>query len=300
MVNVLLLGGRGFIGTNLAARLRASGNRVLIASRSAASGPSQVTLDVADTAAIMSLIEDEQICTVVHLASTLLPSCDGKAYLKDRDRIATPTIRLIDALAGQNTRLVFFSSGGTVYGADPRERCCESDACAPISFYGQLKLELETYIGFATRSSGLRSLIVRPSNPYGPHQALKGPQGLISVLMGKIERGEPLQVWGDGAAVRDYIHVDDLSDATARLIEREVDEGIVNIGNGVGHSLLEVVADVESALGRQVELEFRPARSADVPRVVLDISRIRSLIDFNPRPLKAGINDYARQLGMIA
>ena len=299
MANVLLLGGSGFIGTNLAARLRASGNHVIVASRSAGSSPSQVAVDLADTDTILALIERERIGTVVHLASTLLPACNGAAYFKDRDRIGTPTIRLVDALVGRNTRLVFFSSGGTVYGADPRERCGEDDACAPISHYGQSKFELETYIEFAVRSGSLRSLIVRPSNPYGRHQALKGPQGLISVLLGKLQHGESLEVWGDGSAVRDYIHVDDLADATARLIEPETDEGIVNVGSGAGHSLLDVVAVVESALGRQVELEFRPARSADVPRVVLDTSRIRSLIDFNPRSLEAGISDYARQLGMI-
>lgn len=296
---ILLLGGSGFIGTNLAGRLRASGNRVLIASRSSGTAPGRIAIDLADTAAILSLIEREHIGTVVHLASSLLPSSNEAAYFEDRERIVTPTLRLVDALAGRDTRLVFFSSGGTVYGAAPRERCGEDDPCAPISFYGQSKLELESHIGFAARSGGLRSLIVRPSNPYGLHQALNGPQGVISVALGKLQRGEPLEIWGDGSAVRDYIHIGDLVDATAQLIERGIDEAIVNIGSGTGHSLLDAVAVLERALGRQVDLMFRPGRSADVPRVVLDISRVQSLITFDPRPLETGITDYARQLGMI-
>ncbi len=151
---------------------------------------------------------------------------------------------------------------------------------------------------FLTRTAGLRALILRPSNPFGLHQPLDGAQGLISVLLGRVAAGRELEVWGDGSTIRDYIHIDDLVASVRDLIECGTTDSTLNIGSGAGHSLLEVVRIVEEVTGRSVPLDFKPARAADVPRLVLDVARLRGLGLHRSRPLAAGIRQYAASLGL--
>jgi UDP-glucose 4-epimerase len=281
---ILLLGGTGFIGINLARRLRAGGHHVIVTGRDG--------LPIGEAAAFAVA---EGLDTVVHLASALIPSSTEAAYREERVRIGEPTERLAAGLAGTGVRLVFLSSGGTIYGVTDRPFAREDDPCAPISWYGRAKLEAEEAIRAAP---GLRHLIARPSNPYGPHQRLGGAQGLVSAILGRLSEGRPLPVWGDGSSVRDYLHIDDLADTLAGLIERGVEGTTINLGSGTGHSLLEVVRTVEQVTGRAVALDFQPARAVDVPRLVLDVSRLRALGLHRARPLHEGVRDYAGALGM--
>ncbi len=303
---VLLLGGTGFIGTNLAQALLAAGHDVLVGGRGSRADrlPAAVEwvplpLDAVDDLA--ALVVRAGVDTVVHLASAMKPSSTLADYLVERDAVMTPAIRLASALATAGTRLIYFSSGGTIYGAGAggAGQAAEDDPCAPISFYGQSKLEMETHLRFLERTAGLRTLIVRPSNPYGPGQPLEGGQGLVSVLLGRIAERRGLEVWGDGSTVRDYIHIDDLVAAVRALIERDTAGTTLNIGSGAGHSLLDVVRIVEHVTGRPVPLAFKPARAADVPRLVLDVARLRDMGLHHSRPLTDGVRDYAASLGMI-
>jgi UDP-glucose 4-epimerase len=301
---LLLLGGTGFIGTNLSQVLATAGHDVLVAGHKVEAaqlpaGVQPVSLPLGAVEELVASIERERIGTVVHLVSALKPSSTLADYLAERDAVLTPTLRLASALAELGTRLVYFSSGGTIYGAASGDHA-EDDPCEPISFYGQSKLEVETHLRFLQRSRGLRLLIVRPSNPYGPHQALNGGQGLISVLFGRISEKSALEVWGDGSSTRDYLYIDDLVATVCALIERGVEGTTLNIGSGEGHSLLDVVRIVEQVTGRRVPLDFRPARTGDVPRLVLDVSRLRGMGLHRSRPLVEGIRTYAATLGLVS
>jgi UDP-glucose 4-epimerase len=291
---VLLLGGGGFIGVNLATRLRRAGHDVIVAGRTAHGDAQALPLSAVD--AIDALVAERRVDTVVHLASTLLPGSSEGDFLAEREHIAGPTAQLAGRLADRGVVLMFLSSGGTVYGVHASAAVAEDDPCHPISFYGQSKLEMELYLRFLERTRGLRCLIMRPSNPYGPGQALGGTQGLVSVLLDRIRRDCPLQVWGDGSTVRDYIHIDDLVEPMARLIEQGSWGMTLNIGSGTGHSLLDVVRAVEGATGHTVRLEFQPPRAADVPRFVLDVSRLQAMGLYQTRPLEAGIAAYLATL----
>lgn len=301
---LLLLGGTGFIGINLAYSLVASGHDVLVAGRTmdrdrVPAGTRPVPIGLGAVEDLLTLVAKERIDTVVHLVSGMKPSSTLADYLIERETVLTPALRLADGLAGLGTQLVYFSSGGTIYGTPVGGQAQETDPCEPISFYGQSKLEMEAHLRFLQRTRGLRSLIIRPSNPYGLHQSLNGAQGLISVLLGRVTEQRGLDVWGDGSSVRDYIHIDDLTAMTCALIERGI-EGTVNAGSGEGHSLLEVVRIVEQATGREIPLVFHPARAVDVPRLVLDVGKLRGMRLHRSRPLPQGIRDYARAIGLIA
>lgn len=298
---VLLLGGTGFLGRNIAAELNRAEHKVIVAARRhAPSGAtSSLVLPMSEVDAILELVQDRGVDTVVHLASTMIPSSGQEDFLAEQAAIVCPTMRLAAGLTERSVDLVYVSSGGTIYGATQHVPVAEDAPCAPISFYGQAKLGLELYLEFLHRTQGLRHLIVRPSNPFGRGQALEGPQGLISVILGKIRDGRPLEIWGDGSSVRDYIHVDDLALSIRELIEQGVRGTTVNIGSGTGYSLLEVVQLVEHATGQQVKLRFNPPRSADVLRLILDITRLRAWGMDHARPLERGIRDYVAELGML-
>lgn len=295
---LLLLGGTGFIGANLARELRRAGHDVLVAGRSAVPEQSIHALALDDVEAIMALIAERGVDTVVHLASSMIPSSTQADFFAEQEAIVRPVMALAVRLAQAGVDLVYLSSGGTVYGATPAHPVAEEHPCAPISFYGQSKLGVEQFLCFLGRRAGLRHLIVRPSNPYGRGQALHGAQGLVSVALGKIRGGLPLEVWGDGRSVRDYIHIDDLTRSIREMIEGGVRDTVVNVGSGVGHSLLEVVDFVRHATGRRLDLVFHPSRGVDVPYLVLDITRLRALNMDHARSLEQGIYDYVAELGM--
>jgi UDP-glucose 4-epimerase len=286
MTTVALLGSSGFIGTNLVEEFARSNFRVAGLGR----------LGLATQDEVLNEVDRIQPDVVVHLASNLVPGSTEPEYLDERADLMAATAFLADRLAERGILLVYFSSGGAVYGPRPVETLSESHECAPISFYGQAKLEVETYLGFAARTLGLRYLVVRPSNPYGPGQDPRSGQGLITVVIDRAMRGESLEVWGDGSVVRDYIHVQDMCRAIVHLLEEGVEDQVVNIGSGVGHSLLEVVEVVERQLGRRVPLAFKEARPVDAPRAVLDVTRMRGHGVPQPRSLDLGVRAYVEHL----
>lgn len=298
-LTILLLGGTGFLGTNLASWLQNAGHRVLVTGRTPRTriGHPAIVLSLDDVEAIGALVRAERVDIVVHLACQLLPASTEAEYIREIAEVNYPMFRLARQLATMGVGLTFFSSGGTVYGSGARAQVAEDDRCWPINLYGQAKLEAELHLRFLARTCGLHLLILRPSNPYGLHQSLHGAQGLVSVILGRIADDRPLDVWGDGSTVRDYIFVEDAVHSMGELIARKA-EGTFNVGSGVGSSLIDVVRSAERVTGRSVALQFHPARAADVPRLVLDVNRLAALGLHHARPLDEGMRRYVEQLGM--
>ena len=143
-------------------------------------------------------------------------------------------------------------------------------------------------------TQGLRYLILRPSNAYGPGQNLHGRQGLIAVALGKALRKEAVSVWGDGIAVRDYIYIDDLVQATLTLLGKEdAFNKTFNVGSGIGYSVNDILRILKEASGLEVSVNYLPARQEDVSHVVLAIDRIQEMIDFHPLGIQEGIRRFA-------
>ncbi|GGB26343.1 NAD-dependent dehydratase [Sphingomonas metalli] len=260
----------------------------------------KIVLDWTSRHLIADLIDTQSIDVIVYLASSMIPSSPAQSYLAERSALVEPFLQLGQIAASRHIPLIYFSSGGAIYGATASGAASESDECAPISFYGQLKLEIEQLVRFLHRTVGLEYIIVRPSNPFGRYQAGDGRQGLIATIFSRVQAGQELEVWGDGRAIRDYIYVDDLVDAVVELAGSGNQRNMtVNVGSGVGYSLLEVVNTVECVLQRPIALHFRPGRATDVSRIVVDTEKLRSLVSVAPRSLEAGIRDFARIKGMI-
>lgn len=127
------------------------------------------------------------------------------------------------------------SSGGAVYGNPLRLPVSETDAPRPISPYGASHLSAETYAEMASRRSGSLLQIARCSNVYGPRQAHGGDQGAVAIFLHRINHGQPIKVFGDGSALRDYVFVEDVASVVSRLVADRIEAGTVNVGSGVRH-----------------------------------------------------------------
>jgi UDP-glucose 4-epimerase len=195
-----------------------------------------------------------------------------------------PTIRMLELAreAGVN-RIVYASSGGTVYGEPVQLPITEQHVLAPKSAYGQSKLTIENYLGFYARTTALEVRILRVSNPYGPGQNLYGAQGLVAVAMGCAMDARPLRVFGAGESVRDYIYIDDVVDALLRAETTPTAPMVLNVSSGSGRSVNDVIAAVESASGRRIERAPMPERAGDVKVSVLDNGLAWQSLGWAPR-----------------
>ena len=179
--------------------------------------------------------------------------------------------------AAGTRRLVFVSSGGTVYGPATTLPIPEDHPTNPISAYGIHKLLIEKHLGLHVYRDSLHAMVLRAANPYGPYQRPGRGQGLVANLMMRRLSGKPIEIWGDGSTVRDYLYVDDMVRALLAAAAYEGSHRILNVGSGVGRSVKEVMAAVDEVLGiRNAEVRFLPGRPADVPSNILDVSRIRT------------------------
>lgn len=283
----VVLGGGGFIGTNLCQRLLALDAEVVLVSPAvldvnAVRGAEWIRAQLHETQAYAEYIRPGDY--VFHLVSTTAPASSNADPAADIAQNVLPTLALLDLLRGQGIRkLVFLSSGGTVYGRDVATPTSEDEANDPLCSYGIHKLTIEKYLGLYRHLHGLDAVTLRVSNPFGPYQ-LGGAQGLIATVIRKALRNEPITIWGDGSVVRDYIYVQDLIAAIleAAVLSEERAPTIYNIGSGKGRSIRDILGAVQQLHPRPLSVVYEPSRTSDVPVSVLDISRARQYLRWSP------------------
>ena len=285
-MRVLVLGGNGFIGTHLVEALVAGGTHVRVLSRSGSRhvqpfhGVDYRYADFADSVSVAESLVDMDI--VVHLISTTVPATANLDPLADITGNLLPTVRLLQQMRDIGVpRLVFLSSGGTVYGNAKSVPIPEEHERNPLSSYGIVKVAIENYIAMFSSQYGLRSLVLRVSNPYGPLQGHLGIQGVIPTFFQRILAGDEIRIWGDGSNVRDYLYISDLVSSIVLSINQDL-AGVYNVGSGQGVSLRDVVSLIEEITGISANVEYLPPRGFDVRKVVLDISKVRQAIDWAP------------------
>lgn len=275
-MRILLLGGNGFIGSHLAERLRDEGHVATVMDPRAPRadvdwrGIEYRRAEYRDARTLGGLLDACDV--VVHLASTTVPSSANRDPAFDVSTNLIDMLALIAAMRERGRRrIVFFSSGGTVYGNPERLPVDERQPLSPICSYGIVKMALEKYLLMYQLQGDLDPLILRPSNPYGPRQPTAGSQGFVATAMARLRGGRTLEIWGDGGNIRDYLYIDDLVDFARRATLSDIC-GVYNAGSGIGFSIEDVRAAIERAVGRAIAVEYKPARPYDVRAVVLDIA----------------------------
>lgn len=289
----LVTGGGGFLGTHLSAALAAAGHVVRVFERSIAPsdthGHEWVVGDLSHSGEIEAAVEG---CDVVfHLAATTLPksSNDDPAY--DVHTNVEGTLALLEAARLHRvSKIVFISSGGTVYGVPHEVPIREDHPTDPITSYGITKLTIEKYLHLYGEINGLESTVLRLANPYGELQRADRAQGAVAVFLNHIVNGLPIEIWGDGSVIRDFVYVADVIEAMVAVAAGPTPSRVYNVGSGHGISLLDLIAAIEAVTGSRARVEFKPGRPFDVPASVLDISRARDELGWTPRtPLAEGL-----------
>jgi UDP-glucose 4-epimerase len=299
MAQCLLLGGNGFIGRNLALSLANAGHSVLSADLSPVETfyhplINYTTGDLAKPHFVDDCLKRGPFDFVFLLACTLIPSSGKDAFEKEQEFQRILGYSLPERMRKfEAETLVYFSSGGAIYGNNGINVNHENAQLCPINYYGEAKKMLEVSIQTDAPSSGIDYLIIRPSNPYGLGQKLNAAQGLIAVTLGKVLRGEPIEIWGNGEVVRDYLHVSDLTAAVIALLDQDKTRNeIYNVGSGIGKSVNQVLEIIQSNLDFPLDVRYGEARKEDVKVNVLNIDKMNSKLNWRPKvSLEQGISE---------
>lgn len=294
--NILILGGFGFIGTNLTEELLKRGNyniiifeanKVFIQNPDILSNVKIYYGDFHNEKDYEIIFKENKIDMIIHLIGTTIPSLSNESIIYDINSNLINTINLLNMMRKYKiNHIVFSSSGGTVYGILNKEHR-ENDATTPICSYGIIKLTIEKYLILYNYLYGINYLILRPSNPFGEYH-LNPKQGLINVVLEKILKGEIIEIWGDGSVLRDFIYIKDLVRIFADLIEKKIQNNIINIGTGRGYSVNEILTIIKREIG-EFSLKYVEGRKVDIPHVILNIDKLQSIVDINLTSIEEGI-----------
>ncbi len=231
-----------------------------------------------------------------HLISTTIASTSNANPAFDVETNLLGTLQLLKcAVKSGVRRIVFISSGGTVYGVPKTIPITEEHSTNPTSSYGITKLAIEKYLNLYRSLHGLEYVTLRLANPYGVGQRLDAQQGAIAVFLARALRGDEISIWGDGSVIRDYIYVDDAIDAMVRSADVKIQgECVLNIGAGVGYSINEILSAIEKVTGRRTNKKYVEGRTYDVPANVLDISAAATLLGWTPKiSLEEGLRRFS-------
>jgi UDP-glucose 4-epimerase len=289
MKRILVTGGAGFIGAHLVDSLIAAGYKVRVLDRT----PVEIRPTWLESAQIEYMMGDfsdhslidaalKDIDLIYHLVSTTIPATSNIDPVFDVQSNLIGTLSLLQsALQAGVKKVIFVSSGGTVYGKPKSLPIREIDPTDPICSYGITKLAIEKYLHMFHELHGLEFLVFRLANPFGEKQR-PGAQGVIAAFIHKLANSQPIEIWGDGTVVRDYIYIRDVVDVLVRGISYSGTSHIFNLGGGQGRSLNEIIETLRAVTGRTIDCNYKSARPLDVPKSVLDIGLVKQEFNWHP------------------
>lgn len=306
MKNILILGGGGFIGKNLLNLINshdlAKSFGKYVTSSSLNSSCKDISenytifnLRLSEVEKIKNVISENRISIIIHLVSGLIPSSDKNDYERELEDVVLPSSNLFSYAADKDVKVIFISSGGTVYKNSnfPHK---ENEALEAISYYGQSKIILEDNLRYLKKEKNLKYVILRPSNVYGNSFNLNSSQGLIPNVINNILKKNPITIWGNGSVKRDYLFVDDLSNAILSFIQNDHAHGEFNVASSFIYSVSDVVKIIEKKLNISTKIIFEDKREVDVSCNILDVSKIKEVIDFQPCDLDFGLDEVIKNI----
>jgi len=290
-MKIAIFGGGGFIGSAITDRLLRDKHAIRIFERPRVepyrrfSGDEDVEWIAGDFMSVHDVDQTlDRVDVVLHLISTTLPRSSNDDMVYDVESNLVATLQLLGAMVAKRVhKIVFISSGGTVYGNPTYLPIDENHPTEPRVSYGVTKLAIEKYLLLHQYVHGIKATILRVANPFGQRQRVETAQGAVAAFLSKAMRGQPVEIWGDGTVTRDFIYVSDVADAFVRAVEYEGERSVFNIGTGIGTSLNELIDMVERVLGREVVRQYRASRPFDVPVSILDNSLARRELAWEPR-----------------
>ncbi|MCQ2319877.1 MAG: NAD-dependent epimerase/dehydratase family protein [Bacteroidales bacterium] len=287
MKTILVIGGYGFIGTNILKYVEENfvDSYDIIVFDKFAKHPCGIECsrviasyegDFSDADVLERIFVENKVDLVIHSLSTTIPSKSFNAVY-DVETNLIPTLNLLRMMISHGVRdIVYISSGGAIYGESQGGKHAETENPFPISSYGVVKLAVEKYMMQYSALYGLRPLILRLSNPYGLyHYSMR--QGICNVAMRKALENETFEVWGDGQARKDYIFVRDFVAIMFMLLKKDVAPKVINVGSGEAVSVNGILGIIKNFVP-EFEWRYADAMKLDVSHFELDTSLLKSII----------------------
>jgi UDP-glucose 4-epimerase len=288
-MKALVTGGNGFIGSHLVDDLVQRGWEVVVldlSERRYDPIPSRARFipgSLNDTGRVIDALIGVDV--VFHLSWSTIHEISNQDPAADVTTNLVPTIHLLEACRHAEVgRVVFTSSGGTVYGPAIEWPITETHPLNPINGYGVTKLAVEKYLQMFKHLYGLDYVVLRPSVPYGPRQNPLARQGAVAVFLNRVARGLPVTIFGDGSNTRDFFYVSDLVDALIAGAERKLYEHrIFNLGGVEEVSLIQLLKLIENVVGKTARVQYAPARQFDAQRIVLNTGLARQELGWHAK-----------------
>jgi UDP-glucose 4-epimerase len=302
-MRILVLGGSGFLGSHIVDKFLAERHDVCVYDlyperfRRSPKGIKFYTGDFGNVGALDELISTG-FDAVIHCVSTTTPKSSNESPEFDIQSNVIGTLYLLDICVKHRVgKLVFLSSGGTVYGdIGSLDMVDEAHAVRPMCSYGVSKLTIEHYLDVYKHLRGLDYVALRLSNPFGERQSPLRALGALTVFLHRTLKGQNVEVWGDGRVTRDFIYVGDVANAVYLATVNPV-SGIFNVGTGTGLSLRDILTHISQVVGIDPAVTWLASRSFDVPRIVLDSAKLRNATAWkHVTPLEDGIKITAEWL----
>lgn len=291
-MKILVLGGNGFIGSNIVNYLASNNHEVYSFDRNL---PSKEKNNIhyirGDFFSIKDLSDAlKNMDVVIHTISTINPSNSASEFLRGYEKDFIQTISLFKLASDNSIRLLFISSGGTVYGKKnfPIQ---EDSVLHPLNHYGALKVCVETVMHTFNLQAKSDFISIRISNPYGPGQDFEKGVGFIDAVLKKSIMGEIIEIWGDGEVIRDYIYITDVCKIIEKLLYYKGEHDTFNISTGIGSTQNDIIEYIKD-LGLHPKIIYKESRGIDVKKNILDNSRIKTLYKDKLISLSEGIRMY--------
>ncbi len=283
-MRAIVTGGAGFIGSHVVEALLARGDEVTVVDdlssgkrENVPEGASLVVRDIRE--GLTGVFEDARPETCFHLAAQVDVRVSVERPEHDASVNVLGTIAVLDAARPHDAQVVFSSTGGAIYGEcdGPASEAAERRPLAP---YGVSKLAGEEYLAAYNRLYGSRHVSLRYGNVYGPRQDPHGEAGVVAIFLGRLAEGEAPRIFGDGTQTRDYVYAGDVAQATLAAADQY--RGVFNVGTGVETSVRELYELCRHVAGSSVLAQEAPARLGELQRSVLDISRTKRDLGWQP------------------
>jgi UDP-glucose 4-epimerase len=286
----VIFGGGGFIGSTIADRFLLEGHQLRIFERprvqpyrkfSDNKSIEWVTGDILSNHDLNAAIEGMDV--VLHLVSTTLPKSSNDDPIYDVQSNVVGTLQMLNSMVANNVRkIIFISSGGTVYGIPKYLPIDEQHPTDPLVSYGITKLMIEKYLRMFESLHGIKAITLRVANPYGERQRIETAQGAVGVFLHHALKNIPIEIWGDGSVTRDYIYISDVAEAFVNALNYSGPNNVFNISSGQGISLNELISLLEDVLGKTIERRYLPSRPFDVPVSILNNKLAHEQLNWTP------------------
>ena len=288
-MRILITGGAGLIGSNVADGYLAAGHSVAVVDNLSTGRQESVDkracffrADITDKS-LERVFEEFRPEVVSHHAAQMdvrrsmrEPSFDAQVNILGSLNVVELSVRH----AGR--KLIFASSGGAIYGDPEQLPATESTPEMPISHYGVTKLAFERYLYVYQCLYGLRFTVLRYANVYGPRQNPHGEAGVVAIFIGQMLRKEIPTIFGDGLKTRDYVFVSDI--VRANMLALEAGDGhVLNVGRGIQVSDYEIFDVIRRSVGFEKEPQFAPRRPGEVEHIAIDASRAVKVLGWTPQ-----------------